>query len=135
MYRTREMAARALVPFVLVTQIPSTVQTLLQELPLEPGPKLQQNRIHGTLLQVCSRAHASINQDTHTLCKDDTELGRGCCFNDRKDSCRVGFKTLVTSVCSYVVVLCTNQQRSTQFTVLCPCEKRVHNKVLYCKYE
>lgn len=66
MYRTREMAARALVPFVLVTQIPSTVQTLLQELPLEPGPKLQQNRIHGTLLQVCSHAHASINQDTHT---------------------------------------------------------------------
>uniref|UniRef100_I3J4G4 tRNA (32-2'-O)-methyltransferase regulator THADA n=1 Tax=Oreochromis niloticus TaxID=8128 RepID=I3J4G4_ORENI len=57
-YRTREMAARALVPFVLVTQIPSTVQSLLQELPLEPGPKLQQNRIHGTLLQVCSHAHS-----------------------------------------------------------------------------
>ncbi|KAF7653645.1 hypothetical protein LDENG_00080460 [Lucifuga dentata] len=51
-YRTREMAARALVPFVLVTQIPSTVQALLQELPPEPGPKTQQNHIHGTLLQV-----------------------------------------------------------------------------------
>ncbi|XP_036980256.1 thyroid adenoma-associated protein isoform X2 [Acanthopagrus latus] len=51
-YRTREMAARALVPFVLVTQVPSTVQALLQELPPEPGPKIQHNHIHGTLLQV-----------------------------------------------------------------------------------
>ncbi|XP_049927427.1 thyroid adenoma-associated protein [Epinephelus moara] len=51
-YRTREMAARALVPFVLVTQIPSTIHMLLQELPVEPGPKIQHNHIHGTLLQV-----------------------------------------------------------------------------------
>uniref|UniRef100_A0A4W6FWN5 tRNA (32-2'-O)-methyltransferase regulator THADA n=1 Tax=Lates calcarifer TaxID=8187 RepID=A0A4W6FWN5_LATCA len=51
-YRTREMAARALVPFVLVTQVPSTVQSLLQELPTEPGPRIQHNHIHGTLLQV-----------------------------------------------------------------------------------
>ncbi|XP_030298445.1 thyroid adenoma-associated protein [Sparus aurata] len=51
-YRTREMAARALVPFVLVTQVPSTVHALLQELPPEPGPKIQHNHIHGTLLQV-----------------------------------------------------------------------------------
>ncbi|KAG7257906.1 hypothetical protein CRUP_007009, partial [Coryphaenoides rupestris] len=51
-YRTREMAARALVPFVLVTQIPATVQTLLRELPPEPRPQAQQNHIHGTLLQV-----------------------------------------------------------------------------------
>uniref|UniRef100_A0A7N6FJ83 tRNA (32-2'-O)-methyltransferase regulator THADA n=1 Tax=Anabas testudineus TaxID=64144 RepID=A0A7N6FJ83_ANATE len=60
-YRTREMAARALVPFVLVTQVPSTVQSLLQELPPEPGPKNQHNHIHGTLLQVCShtRQHCS----------------------------------------------------------------------------
>ncbi|KAM7408173.1 hypothetical protein PAMA_002048 [Pampus argenteus] len=51
-YRTREMAARAIVPFVLVTQVPSTVHSLLQELPPEPGPKIQHNHIHGTLLQV-----------------------------------------------------------------------------------
>ncbi|KAJ8418447.1 hypothetical protein AAFF_G00141560 [Aldrovandia affinis] len=51
-YRTREMAARALVPFVLVTQVPSTVRGLLEDLPLEPGPGTQQNHIHGTLLQV-----------------------------------------------------------------------------------
>ncbi|XP_017296045.1 thyroid adenoma-associated protein isoform X2 [Kryptolebias marmoratus] len=51
-YRTREMAAQALVPFVLLTQVPSVVLSLLQELPPEPGPKVQQNHIHGTLLQV-----------------------------------------------------------------------------------
>ncbi|XP_070772051.1 thyroid adenoma-associated protein [Enoplosus armatus] len=51
-YRTRQMAARALVPFVLVTQVPSTVRALLQELPPEPRPKIQHNHIHGTLLQV-----------------------------------------------------------------------------------
>ncbi|XP_062851967.1 thyroid adenoma-associated protein [Trichomycterus rosablanca] len=51
-YRTREMAARALVPFVLVTDVPSTIKTLLEELPVQPGPGTQQNHIHGTLLQV-----------------------------------------------------------------------------------
>lgn len=52
-YRTREMAARALVPFVLVTHIPATIQTLLENLPIKPGQGIQQNHIHGTLLQVC----------------------------------------------------------------------------------
>ncbi|XP_037321311.2 thyroid adenoma-associated protein [Pungitius pungitius] len=51
-YRTREMAARALVPFVLVTQVPSTVHKLLQELPQQPAPGIQHNHVHGTLLQV-----------------------------------------------------------------------------------
>lgn len=52
-YRTREMAARALVPFVLVTDVPSTIRTLLEDLPVKAGPGTQQNHIHGTLLQVC----------------------------------------------------------------------------------
>lgn len=60
-YRTREMAARALVPFVLVTQVPCTVRTLLQELPPESGPNIQHNHIHGTLLQVCNHTR-HINQ-------------------------------------------------------------------------
>ncbi|XP_057703664.1 thyroid adenoma-associated protein [Corythoichthys intestinalis] len=51
-YRTREMAAQALVPFVLVTRVPSTVHSLLQALPQDPGPQIQHNYIHGTLLQV-----------------------------------------------------------------------------------
>ncbi|XP_042592311.1 LOW QUALITY PROTEIN: thyroid adenoma-associated protein [Cyprinus carpio] len=63
-YRTREMAARALVPFVLVTQVPSTIHTLLEELPQEPGPGLQQNHIHGTLLQVLSLLRSYL-ADTH----------------------------------------------------------------------
>ncbi|KAI1894434.1 hypothetical protein AGOR_G00115770 [Albula goreensis] len=63
-YRTREMAARALVPFVLVTQVPSTIQGLLEDLPLEPGPGTQQNHIHGTLLQVLHLLR-SYQTDTH----------------------------------------------------------------------
>nr|XP_057906277.1 thyroid adenoma-associated protein [Doryrhamphus excisus]XP_057906286.1 thyroid adenoma-associated protein [Doryrhamphus excisus] len=51
-YRTREMAARALVPFVLLTQIPSTIHSLLRDLPPHSGPQIQNNSIHGTLLQV-----------------------------------------------------------------------------------
>ncbi|XP_053476778.1 thyroid adenoma-associated protein [Ictalurus furcatus] len=51
-YRIREMAARALVPFVLVTDVPSTIRTLLEDLPVKAGPGIQQNHIHGTLLQV-----------------------------------------------------------------------------------
>ncbi|XP_029377385.1 thyroid adenoma-associated protein isoform X2 [Echeneis naucrates] len=63
-YRTREMAARALVPFVLVTQLPATVRSLLQELPAEPGPTMQHNHIHGTLLQVLFLLH-SYQADSH----------------------------------------------------------------------
>ncbi|XP_043112091.1 thyroid adenoma-associated protein isoform X3 [Puntigrus tetrazona] len=63
-FRTREMAARALVPFVLVTQVPSTIRTLLEELPQERGPGLQQNHIHGTLLQVLSLLRSYL-ADTH----------------------------------------------------------------------
>lgn len=63
-YRTREMAARALVPFVLVTQVPSTIKTLLEELPHEPGAGIQQNHIHGTLLQVLSLLRSYLT-DTH----------------------------------------------------------------------
>ncbi|XP_029599729.1 thyroid adenoma-associated protein homolog [Salmo trutta] len=63
-YRTREMAARALVPFVMVTQVPSTIQTLLEDLPLEPGTRTQQNHIHGTLLQVLFLLR-SYQTDTH----------------------------------------------------------------------
>ncbi|XP_029525591.1 tRNA (32-2'-O)-methyltransferase regulator THADA [Oncorhynchus nerka] len=63
-YRTREMAARALVPFVMVTQVPSTIQTLLEDLPLEAGPRTQQNHIHGILLQVLFLLR-SYQTDTH----------------------------------------------------------------------
>uniref|UniRef100_A0A8C1RK80 tRNA (32-2'-O)-methyltransferase regulator THADA n=1 Tax=Cyprinus carpio TaxID=7962 RepID=A0A8C1RK80_CYPCA len=91
-YRTREMAARALVPFVLVTQVPSTIHTLLEELPQEPGPGLQQNHIHGTLLQVCESTlvsyslQQSINLTcymTYKVCTIEylqKPLNFSCCF-------------------------------------------------------
>uniref|UniRef100_A0A8B9RME6 tRNA (32-2'-O)-methyltransferase regulator THADA n=1 Tax=Astyanax mexicanus TaxID=7994 RepID=A0A8B9RME6_ASTMX len=63
-YRTREMAARALVPFVLVTHVPATIQTLLESFPMEPGPRTQQNHIHGTLLQVLFLLRSYLT-DTH----------------------------------------------------------------------
>ncbi|NXP47597.1 THADA protein, partial [Heliornis fulica] len=51
-YRSREMAGRALVPFVMVNEIPHTVLSLLQGLPDPNNPCIRQNNIHGTLLQV-----------------------------------------------------------------------------------
>ncbi|KAM5292637.1 tRNA (32-2'-O)-methyltransferase regulator THADA-like [Ctenodactylus gundi] len=51
-YRSREMAARALVPFVMADQVPSTIQTLLATLPKSTDQCFRQNHIHGTLLQV-----------------------------------------------------------------------------------
>ncbi|KFP89513.1 Thyroid adenoma-associated protein, partial [Apaloderma vittatum] len=51
-YRSREMSGRALVPFVAVNEIPSTVLSLLEGLPDSTSPCIRQNNIHGTLLQV-----------------------------------------------------------------------------------
>ncbi|XP_006839467.1 PREDICTED: thyroid adenoma-associated protein [Chrysochloris asiatica] len=51
-YRSREMAARALVPFVMIDQIPNTIRTLLARLPDCTDQCFRQNHIHGTLLQV-----------------------------------------------------------------------------------
>ncbi|KAM4824437.1 tRNA (32-2'-O)-methyltransferase regulator THADA-like [Urocitellus parryii] len=51
-YRSREMAARALVPFVMLDQIPSTIRTLLATLPNCTDQCFWQNHIHGALLQV-----------------------------------------------------------------------------------
>ncbi|XP_045141727.1 thyroid adenoma-associated protein isoform X2 [Echinops telfairi] len=51
-YRSREMAARALVPFVMIDQIPRTIRTLLATLPERTDQCFRQNHIHGVLLQV-----------------------------------------------------------------------------------
>ncbi|XP_045741053.1 tRNA (32-2'-O)-methyltransferase regulator THADA isoform X4 [Mirounga angustirostris] len=51
-YRSRVMAARALVPFVMVDEIPTTIRTLLAKLPNCTDQCFRQNHIHGTLLQV-----------------------------------------------------------------------------------
>ncbi|KAK2535660.1 Thada [Columba guinea] len=51
-YRSREMSGRALVPFVMVNEVPHTVLSLLEGLPDPTSPCVRQNYIHGTLLQV-----------------------------------------------------------------------------------
>ncbi|XP_069464566.1 tRNA (32-2'-O)-methyltransferase regulator THADA isoform X2 [Ambystoma mexicanum] len=51
-YRSREMAARALVPFVMIDDMPKTVVTLLVCLPNCTDQYIRQNHIHGILLQV-----------------------------------------------------------------------------------
>ncbi|XP_009707772.1 PREDICTED: thyroid adenoma-associated protein [Cariama cristata] len=51
-YRSREMSGRALVPFVMVNEVPHTVLSLLEGLPDPTSPCIRQNNIHGTLLQV-----------------------------------------------------------------------------------
>ncbi|XP_061481363.1 tRNA (32-2'-O)-methyltransferase regulator THADA isoform X2 [Rhineura floridana] len=51
-YRSRELAGRALVPFIMLNQVPQTVSSLLAELPDCNDPIVRQNAIHGTLLQV-----------------------------------------------------------------------------------
>ncbi|NXF05075.1 THADA protein, partial [Smithornis capensis] len=51
-YRCREMAGRAFVPFVMVNEVPHTVLSLLEGLPDSTSHCIRQNSIHGTLLQV-----------------------------------------------------------------------------------
>uniref|UniRef100_A0A6I8NBT2 tRNA (32-2'-O)-methyltransferase regulator THADA n=1 Tax=Ornithorhynchus anatinus TaxID=9258 RepID=A0A6I8NBT2_ORNAN len=55
-YRSRELAARALVPFILTDQVPVTVGSLLDELPDCAHAPVRQNHIHGVLLQVSPSA-------------------------------------------------------------------------------
>lgn len=62
-YRSREMAARALVPFVMVDEIPTTIRTLLAKLPNCTDQRFRQNHIHGTLLQVNKATFCQTAQD------------------------------------------------------------------------
>ncbi|XP_028620946.1 thyroid adenoma-associated protein [Grammomys surdaster] len=64
-YRSREMAARALVPFIMIDQIPSTVHALLDSLPNSTDQCFRQNHIHGTLLQVFHLLQAYITDSRH----------------------------------------------------------------------
>lgn len=62
-YRSREMAARALVPLVMVDEIPNTIRTLLAKLPNSTDQRFRQNHIHGTLLQVSDATLCQTTQD------------------------------------------------------------------------
>uniref|UniRef100_A0A8C5J6S6 tRNA (32-2'-O)-methyltransferase regulator THADA n=1 Tax=Junco hyemalis TaxID=40217 RepID=A0A8C5J6S6_JUNHY len=51
-FRCREMLGRALVPFLVATEVPHTALALLRGLPDSAAPGMRQNAVHGTLLQV-----------------------------------------------------------------------------------
>ncbi|XP_067385468.1 thyroid adenoma-associated protein isoform X2 [Channa argus] len=110
-YRTREMAARALVPFVLITQVPSTVQSLLLELPSEPGLEIQHNHIHGTLLQVVFLLR-SYQSDSHRPLPAGNGIGEALCRRmwlvSRQNRCmvtRAAFLDVLLCLCSSKISL------------------------------
>ncbi|KAF7252305.1 hypothetical protein EYD10_02240, partial [Varanus komodoensis] len=57
-YRSRELAGRALVPFLMVNMVPQTVSSLLAQLPDCTDSCIRQNAVHGTLLQVFHLLHS-----------------------------------------------------------------------------
>nr|XP_009667198.1 PREDICTED: thyroid adenoma-associated protein isoform X2 [Struthio camelus australis] len=64
-YRSREMSGRALVPFVMVNEVPQTVLSLLKGLPDCTSPCIRQNAIHGTLLQVFHLLQSYLESKQH----------------------------------------------------------------------
>nr|XP_020479792.1 thyroid adenoma-associated protein isoform X2 [Monopterus albus] len=117
-YRTREMAARALVPFVLVTQVPSTVHSLLQELPPKPGPKIQHNHIHGSLLQVLFLLR-SYQADSHRPLPAGNGIGealrRRMWLASRQNSCvvtRGAFLDVLVCLCGPKISLLEDSEVS-----------------------
>ncbi|XP_038607456.1 thyroid adenoma-associated protein [Tachyglossus aculeatus] len=82
-YRSRELAARALVPFVLTDQVPATVRSLLDELPDRTHVPVRQNHIHGVLLQIlhllrsCSESQHGPSPDLRRALPDLADRARG----------------------------------------------------------
>ncbi|NXY70964.1 THADA protein, partial [Glareola pratincola] len=74
-YRSREMSGRALVPFVMVNEVPQTVLSLLEGLPDSTSPCIRQNKIHGTLLQVFHLLQSYL--ESKQLVSSDFEQGLG----------------------------------------------------------
>ncbi|KAM9382784.1 tRNA (32-2'-O)-methyltransferase regulator THADA [Phaethornis superciliosus] len=74
-YRSREMSGRALVPFVMVNEVPHTVLSLLKGLPDSTSPCIRQNNIHGTLLQVFHLLQSYL--ESKQLCSSDFQQGLG----------------------------------------------------------
>ncbi|NXK12759.1 THADA protein, partial [Herpetotheres cachinnans] len=74
-YRSREMSGRALVPFVMINEVPHTVLSLLEGLPESTSPCLRQNTIHGTLLQVFHLLQSYL--ESKQLISSDFQQGLG----------------------------------------------------------
>ncbi|NXA35436.1 THADA protein, partial [Eudromia elegans] len=64
-YRSRVMSGRALVPFIMVNEIPQTVMSLLKGLPDYTSPCIRQNAVHGTLLQVFHLLQSYLESKQH----------------------------------------------------------------------
>uniref|UniRef100_A0A8C6VAJ9 tRNA (32-2'-O)-methyltransferase regulator THADA n=1 Tax=Naja naja TaxID=35670 RepID=A0A8C6VAJ9_NAJNA len=85
-YRSRELAGRALVPFVMLNLVPQTVSSLLASLPDSSDPCVQQNAVHGTLLQVsCGFLHNVASKNKMLKCKSF----KFCYFVSRQNPCLV----------------------------------------------
>ncbi|XP_010215969.1 PREDICTED: thyroid adenoma-associated protein homolog, partial [Tinamus guttatus] len=65
-YRSREMSGRALVPFIMVNEVPQTIQSLLKGLPDRTSPGLRQNAVHGTLRQVFHLLQSYLESKQHS---------------------------------------------------------------------
>ncbi|XP_009076195.1 PREDICTED: thyroid adenoma-associated protein homolog, partial [Acanthisitta chloris] len=74
-YRCREMSGRALVPFVMVNEVPHTVLSLLKGLPDSTSPCIRQNSIHGTLLQVFHLLQSYLESNQFISSDFQRELG------------------------------------------------------------
>ncbi|NWW51368.1 THADA protein, partial [Pedionomus torquatus] len=74
-YRSREMSGRALVPFVMVNEVPCTVLSLLEGLPDSTSSCIRQNNIHGTLLQVFHLLQSYL--ESKQLVSSDFQQGLG----------------------------------------------------------
>ncbi|KAM6355231.1 tRNA (32-2'-O)-methyltransferase regulator THADA [Podargus strigoides] len=74
-YRSREMSGRALVPFVMVNEVPHTVLSLVEGLPDSSSPCIRQNNIHGTLLQVFHLLQSYL--ESKQLVSSDFQQGLG----------------------------------------------------------
>ncbi|KAM4693409.1 tRNA (32-2'-O)-methyltransferase regulator THADA [Discoglossus pictus] len=112
-YRSREMAARALVPFLMVDDIPHTAMSLLKSLPESTSPDAKQNHIHGTLLQVFYLLQCFF-EAKHTANSDRIQqemsdliinLKAKVWLAKRKNPClvtRAAFIDILNTICSYL---------------------------------
>ncbi|XP_072366552.1 thyroid adenoma-associated protein isoform X3 [Scyliorhinus torazame] len=111
-HRSREMAARALVPFVAVDCILPMAQSLLETLPAPTDLCIRQNHIHGTLLQAVHllRSHFDSKQRTNSSLHQELHDIIGCTrakiwLATRQNPClltRATFLDVIDILCYYL---------------------------------
>ncbi|XP_077138495.1 tRNA (32-2'-O)-methyltransferase regulator THADA isoform X1 [Ranitomeya variabilis] len=112
-HRSREMAARALVPFLMVQDIPQTAVNLLRSLPDASSCIVRQNHIHGVLLQVLymlqsffEAKHTTNSQQLQLEIRDITlSLKARLWLAKRENPClvtRAAFTDILNTVINYI---------------------------------